>query len=388
MIPKAEKTKISEIAKVKAGFAWKSRLFSDSPKDGLPVIRIQNLGGNKNAKLVCYKGKYDGKYIVNSGDLLVSLSGSFKILRWNGPKVLLNQRIVKIIPKEDIADKDFLYYYVSHKIFEIQRKAYGIAVANASMGTVRNMLISLPPLSEQKRIVQILEKADALRKKRQEADELSDKTLVSLAMNIFGNPIRNPKGWKVKKFNEIATLERGRFGYRPRNEPRFYGGKHPFIQINDITKSGMMIKKYAQTLNDKGLAISKLFPRNTVVVSIASTIGEVGILGFDSCFPDSLVGITPKENIATKEYVYFYMIYMKAHLNEIAPQLAQKNINLKILNNLDVPVPGFPEQQKFANLVQKAEKIKQKQRESKKELDDLFNSLMQKVFKNGPTKVD
>jgi type I restriction enzyme S subunit len=143
----------------------------------------------------------------------------------------------------------------------------------------------------------------------------------------------------------------------------------------------MMIKEYSQTLNEKGLAISKLFPANTVVVSIASTIGEVGILGFDSCFPDSLVGITPKEEVVTREYIYFYLIYMKSHLNEIAPQLAQKNINLKILNDLDVPLPPLSEQQKFADLVQKVEKIKEKQRESKQELDNIFSAFMQKIFK-------
>jgi len=374
------KAKISEIADVEAGFAWKSELFSANPEDGLPIIRIQNLGGNENAKDVFYKGKYEDRYIVNSDDLLVSLSGSFKILRWHGPKALLNQRIVRIIPKKERVTKDYLYYYISSKISDIQRKAQGVAVANASMGAVRNMQILLPPLSEQERIVEILEKADTLRKKRREADELMSKSLMNFALSIFGDPIRNHKKWEVRKFNEIALLERGRFDHRPRNEPRFYGGKYPFIQINDITRSGMVIRDYSQTLNEKGLAISKIFPANTILVSIASTIGEAGILGFDSCFPDSLVGIAPKEGVVTKEYIYFYLISMKSHLNEIAPQLAQKNINLKILNNLDVPVPDFIVQQKFAALVQKAERIKEAQRESKQELDNLFNSLMQKRF--------
>jgi type I restriction enzyme S subunit len=375
------KVKISEIADVEAGFAWKSEKFSDSSKDGLPIIRIQNLGGNENAKFVYYNDPYDDKYIVQYDDLLVSLSGSFKIYRWDGPKALLNQRIVRIIPKENIVLKDYLYFYIFRKVSEIQRKAQGVAVANASMGTVRNMPIPLPSLREQKRIVEVLEKADALRKKRQEAYEVINSGIMSIALNLFGGPIRNPKKWAIRKFSEIALLERGRFGHRPRTEPRFYGGKYPFIQINDITKSGMIIKEYSQTLNEKGLAISKLFPANTVVVSIASTIGEVGILGFDSCFPDSLVGITPKEEAVTKEYIYFYLVYMKSHLNEIAPQLAQKNINLKILSNLNVPVPVLSEQQKFTDLVQKVENIKEKQLKSRQELDNLFNSLMQGMFK-------
>lgn len=66
-----ENTTISAISTVEAGFAWKSDLFSNNPKDGLRVIRIQNLGGNENAKYVYYKGKVDDRYIVNKGDLLV-----------------------------------------------------------------------------------------------------------------------------------------------------------------------------------------------------------------------------------------------------------------------------------------------------------------------------
>lgn len=353
----------------------------------VPYIEIGDI--NINTKEYSYKDKPSiaGCLMARKGNILISrvrpTRGAISLVRED--KICVSSAFTILEPNENILLNKYLFYSLAYnKIFYnyLGKMQKGTSYPSCKEKDLLNFQINLSFLPEQKRIVEILEKADNLRKKRQEADELMKKTLMSFALNIFGDPSKNIKKWETKKFNEIAVLQRGRFGHRPRNEPRFYGGKYPFIQINDITKSGMIITEYSQTLNEKGLAISKIFPSNTVVVSIASTIGEVGILGFDSCFPDSLVGITPKKGIVAKEYIYFYLNYMKSHLNKIAPQLAQKNINLKILNNLDVPVPVFPEQQKFAYLVQQVEKIKEKQQESKKDLDSLFNSLMHRVFKD------
>lgn len=354
-----------------------------------PYIEIGDI--NVNTKEYSYKDKPSlaGCLMAKRGNILISrvrpIRGAISLVKET--RICVSSAFTILEPKENILLNNYLFYTLAYnKVFYnyLGKMQKGTSYPSCKEKDILDFKIPLPPLPEQKRSVEILEKADNLRKKRQEADELMNKSLVSFALCIFGDPARNPKKWETRKFNELALLERGRFGYRPRNEPRFYGGKYPFIQINDITRSGMIIREYSQTLNEKGLAISRLFPANTVVVSIASTIGEVGILGFDSCFPDSLVGITPQEGIVTKEYIYFYLIYMKSHLNEIAPQLAQKNINLKILNDLNVPVPGYSEQQKFTDLVQKVEKIKEKQQESKQELDNLFNSLTQRCFSNVP----
>jgi type I restriction enzyme M protein len=105
---------------------------------------------------------------------------------------------------------------------------------------------------------------------------------------------------------DIATIERGKFSNRPRNDPRFYGGPYPFIQINDITRETKFIRQYEQTLNEDGLAISRMFPKGSLLMSIASSIGEVGILDFDSCFPDSIVAITPITDRVTSDFLYWY----------------------------------------------------------------------------------
>ena len=144
---------IADVAEVKAGYAWKSVHFSDSSESGFPVIRIQNLGENTNAQLVHFNGIIVDGFWVEPGEILVSLSGSFKCFRWNGPRALLNQRIVVVRPNSKI-EKEYLFTYLTKKLHEIEGRAQGVAVANASMGTVRDMKIPIPNSQKQSEFAQ------------------------------------------------------------------------------------------------------------------------------------------------------------------------------------------------------------------------------------------
>ena len=106
-----------------------------------------------------------------------------------------------------------------------------------------------------------------------------------------------PENWEVKPFQSLATIERGKFTARPRNDPKYYGGEIPFIQTGDVTNSRGWIKTYQQTLNPEGLKVSKLFPRGTLFFTIAANIGDVGFASFATACPDSLVSITPARGI-------------------------------------------------------------------------------------------
>ncbi|HJD67501.1 MAG TPA: restriction endonuclease subunit S [Rickettsia endosymbiont of Bembidion lapponicum] len=159
-----------------------------------------------------------------------------------------------------------------------------------------------------------------------------------------------PNNWHKNTFKEIALIERGKFSIRPRNDPRYYGGTIPFIQTGDISKSSSHIKNYKQTLNEKGLKVSKLFPKGTIVLTIAANIGSIGILTFDSAFPDSIVGITPKNNI-NSFWLFWALKNMKGIFEKLATKNAQKNLNLEKLQSISVNVPPLPEQQKIANIL-------------------------------------
>ena len=150
--------------------------------------------------------------------------------------------------------------------------------------------------------------------------------------------------WPMVPLEETCDIQRGKFSHRPRNEPRFYGGNHPFIQTGDIVRANGGKITYTQTLNEDGLSVSKLFQPPVVVITIAANIGDSAVLDFPSCFPDSVVGLIPKPG-TDAHFLELVMRTKKQHLNDIAPQAAQKNINIVILKTIRIPLPPLATQQ-------------------------------------------
>ncbi|KQW98765.1 hypothetical protein ASC94_31215 [Massilia sp. Root418] len=224
----------------------------------------------------------------------------------------------------------------------------------------------LPPLAEQKRIATILDKADGLRRKRLKAIRLADEFLRAVFIDMFGDPVSNPKAWKVKSLADLGSLDRGVSKHRPRNDPSLLGGSHPLIQTGEVANCDGYIRTYTSTYSDKGLDQSKLWPAGTLCITIAANIAKTGILLFPACFPDSVVGFTASET-ATVEYVRFWLSFLQKTLEANAPESAQKNINLAILRNLQVPVPPIDLIRKFAAVVSATESIRVAQRKSVQE---------------------
>ena len=156
--------------------------------------------------------------------------------------------------------------------------------------------------------------------------------------------------WEMKRLDKVASIQRGRFSPRPRNDPRFYGGDIPFVQTGDVVKSSGWVKSYTQTLNEEGLAVSKLFPKGTILMTIAANIGHTGILTMDMASPDSLVGIIPRDG-NSNVFLNYYLSTQQEHMDRIASQAAQKNINIEFLNPYSVAWTSVDEQQKIADFL-------------------------------------
>lgn len=146
-------------------------------------------------------------------------------------------------------------------------------------------------------------------------------------------------GGTTVELGSVARIARGKFSHRPRNDPAFYEGEHPFIQINDITAARKIITQFSQSLNEKGLSVSKKFPAGTLVLSIASSIGQVGILGFDACFPDSLVAIIPKDpTVVPVDYLFWYLKTFQSRVAAMSDVALQANINVDKLESFPIEI--------------------------------------------------
>ena len=166
----------------------------------------------------------------------------------------------------------------------------------------------------------------------------------------------------------------------------------PDLQIADVVASaagrdkdkwfyaGMYITKYNSTYSELGLSQSRLWPSGTLCITIAATIGKCSILTFDSCFPDSVVGYIVDSDCTNNEYIFYIFGSLQKILEENAPAVAQKNINLKILNDLLIPLPPLALQQAFASKIEAIEKQKALIKKSIEEVETLFNSRMDLYF--------
>uniref|UniRef100_UPI002634EEEA restriction endonuclease subunit S n=1 Tax=Novosphingobium sp. TaxID=1874826 RepID=UPI002634EEEA len=152
-------------------------------------------------------------------------------------------------------------------------------------------------------------------------------------------------GWVEKTLEEISReFGRGKSKHRPRNDPKLYGGKYPFIQTGDVRNSTHVIETYSQTYSELGLAQSKLWPTGTLCITIAANIAETGILGFDACFPDSVIGVVVDEKQTSTKFLEYLLQSFKTRLQALGKGSAQANINLGTFENQRFPFPPLSDQ--------------------------------------------
>ena len=174
---------------------------------------------------------------------------------------------------------------------------------------------------------------------------------------MFGDPVTNPHRLPVKKLSELGSLDRGRSQHRPRNAPELLGGPYPLIQTGEVASANLYITEYHNTYSELGLKQSKMWKAGTLCITIAANIAQTAIMTFDACFPDSVVGFIPKYEVDAL-YMHYWFGFFQKILEEQAPQVAQKNINLKILSDLEVIVPKQEDLLAFESFVTQVDKSK------------------------------
>ena len=171
-------------------------------------------------------------------------------------------------------------------------------------------------------------------------------------VNAADTPFDLPPGWAWARFPEVGLFGRGKSKHRPRNDPILYtDGEYPFIQTGDVARSGGSIETYSNFYNDVGLAQSAMWPAGTLCITIAANIADSGILSFDACFPDSVVGLIAYDSFEGAHYFEYFIRTAKANLHDFAPSTAQKNINLGILMEVLIPLPPLAEQRRIVSRV-------------------------------------
>lgn len=185
--------KLARVLDVQSGFAFKTMHFSDT--DGIPLIRIRDL--SKSSTETNYLGDFREEFIVEPGNYLIGMDGNFRCYRWRGPKALLNQRVCRLRNFREDVDPEYIYYGIQKKLQDIEDNTSFATVKHISGNQIKNIALTLPPLEEQHRIVDILSRAEGIVRLRGEAQKKTEEIIPALFLDMFGDPATNPKEWPI-----------------------------------------------------------------------------------------------------------------------------------------------------------------------------------------------
>lgn len=312
-----------------------------------------------------------------AGTVLLSSRAPIGKVAIAGVEMYCNQGFKNLICSNRIYNR-YLYHFLKNSTEYLNSLGRGATFKEISKSIVENIEIPLPPLDEQRRIAAVLDKVSGLIAKRRAQLAKLDELVKARFVEMFGDPSANSQ-WPTQRLSKLGELNRGVSKHRPRNDPDLLGGPYPLIQTGDVSNSGLYISDYSSTYSELGLAQSRLWKEGTLCITIAANIAQTSILAFDACFPDSVVGFLPGEK-TNAVFVHYWFSFFQKILEEQAPQVAQKNINLKILSDLDVIVPPYNLQADFSDFVGQIEKSKLTIQQSLDKLEVLKKALMQEYF--------
>ena len=282
-----------------------------------------------------------------------------------------------VLKAKECIDVDYLCYSLMYR--DVSGIVNGATRQKLTQADMRQIEIPLLPIEEQRVVVAKIKKVFELISLRKEQLAKLDRLVKSRFIELFGDPVYNNDGLPTKKLRELGSLDRGRSQHRPRNDPKLLNGPYPLIQTGEVASAGLYITEYKNTYSELGLQQSKMWKAGTLCITIAANIAQTAILTFDACFPDSVVGFVPNDAVSAI-YMHYWFGFFQKILEEQAPQVAQKNINLKILSDLDVMVPKKEHQEQFAAFVEQTDKSKLAIQKSLDKLELLKKSLMQQYF--------
>jgi len=337
-------------------------------------------------KLRCAEAPSRARQLVKANDVLVStvrpnLNGVALVTNeFDGATASTGFCVAR--PNPERLNANYLFHWVKSDAFikSMVMQANGASYPAVSDKIVLESVIPLPDISEQRRIAAILDKADALRAKRREALTQLDRLAQSIFVEMFGDPVINSRELPLHKLGTVGKLDRGVSKHRPRNAPELLGGSYPLVQTGDVANSGGYITRYSTTYSELGLSQSKLWPSGTLCITIAANIAKTGVLCFDACFPDSIVGFTA-DNEATVEYVRVWLSFLQKTLEDAAPESAQKNINLAILRDLQIPLPHLKQQLVFLEKLRQINILRGSHEKQFAESGNFMTSLQHRAFR-------
>ena len=346
--------KLGDVATYINGYAFKPE---DRGEVGLPIIRIQDLTGNAY-DLGFYDGEYPEKIEINDGDVLISWSASLGVYVWNRGRALLNQHIFKVVFDKVDIDKNYFVYAVRQKLVEMGMKTHGATMKHIVKKDFDATLIPYPSLNEQAEIATNLNKVSRVIEARKQELQLLDDLIKARFVELFGDPMVNPKGYKIQKYGELFELNAG--GTPSKTVPEYWeNGTISWIGSN-MCQNVILYENDGKYISQDGYdhSSARLFPVDTVLIAlVGATIGKTALLKFETSTNQNVLGVRHiVESGYNPMFVFYYtqFLYQKfMNIGDGGFNMASKGF-VSELPMYDVDLSVQNEFATFANQVDKS----------------------------------
>lgn len=374
---------LGDVAQFINGAAFKPE---DWGNEGLRIIRIQNLTDETKPYNLTTR-KVDEKLVVKKGDLLVSWSATLGVFEWKLEEYgLLNQHIFRVIPNIKVIDKQYLKHVLVSALCDMNKHLHGATMKHVNRGEFLATKIPLPPLAEQQRIAAILDKAEEIKRKREQAIVKLDELAQSTFIEMFGDPSINPKKWKISRLAylciDIADIDH--------KMPKAVDEGYPFISAKDLVKNKISFEDVKKISPSDFFHLSrKIKPsRGDIIYSrIGVNLGKARIVEVDFDFVASYSCCTIKPNTSLVDPYYLCNLLdspstlKQAHKGVRA--IAVPDLGMGEIRNFEVILPPLDLQKKFSNAI-KHQKNKLNDVEiSLNKINRLIASLQHQAFTTG-----
>lgn len=297
-----------------------------------------------------------------------------------------NQAICNILPDPEICDVNYLYRYLQFSKSLLLNRRVGGGQPNISQGVIKDLEVPLPPLSEQKRISKILDKADELRQKRQQSIEKLDELLQATFIDMFGDPLTNQKNWEISKLvNEIELIQIGPFGTQLHQED-YVENSIPLINPSHIRNGKIFPDNKLTVSEEKYHQLPQYHMKtNDVIVGRRGEMGRCAVVterenGY-FCGTGSLFLRMNEKNLnATFLSFILSSNSIKKLLENSSQGVTMANLNKKIVSEIPLIMPNIDLQSKFGEFVDSINLQKQRLKVQSKQQENLFQSLQQRAF--------
>jgi type I restriction enzyme S subunit len=281
---------------------------------------------------------------------------------------------VKVLRPKVEADVKYLYHYLRQ--LRLTEGGY-----DRHFKYLKRSSVALPPLPEQRRIAEILDKADALRAKRRAALAQLDTLTQSIFLDMFGDPATNPKDVRQVALGDIAEIATG--STPSREVDGYFGGDIPWVKTTEVR--GEVISDTEESLTEAGLRAirGRLHPINSVVLAMygqGKTRGQSGLLAVEAAVNQACAVVRPSASFDAR-FMFAQLDASYGRLRALGRGGNQENLNLELVKSFRVLLPPLTHQAEFVERVGAVGRVAALAKSSFSELDDLFASLQHRAFR-------